>query len=195
MSISDALTLIGGVAASFGVGAGIVVVLSKYLGELWAKRALQSEAAKLQEKLEELKHELSLTRSSYENHIALILEYFAVFYRHYRLCQRAAGADGHRQPNGEITNTRDEYLEKLDEFLDEWAHGEGRIRLLLPEQALKLHQEAIDCFNRFTHAVKGFQKDEKTRAEKTAAFAEVERVKKELERTLRQFMRTERLFK
>jgi hypothetical protein len=195
VSISDALTLIAGVAASFGIGAGVVLVLSKYLGELWAKRALQNEGAKLQEKLEELKHELSLTRSSYENHVSLILEYFATFYRHYRMCQRAASADAYQQPDGAISHTKEEYLNNLEGFLSEWAENEGKIRLLLPEQALQLHEESVECFNKFTRAVKDFRKTEETRAAKIEAFVEIERVKKEMERMLRQFLRTEKLFK
>jgi len=195
MSITDALTLIASVGASFGIGAGIAVALAKYLGDLWAKRALQNESGKLQEKLEELKHELSLTRSTYENHVALILDYFSVFYRHYRLCQRAAKADGHRLADSSITNTKREYLEGLEAFIVEWSQSEGKIRLLLPEQALKLHEDAINSFNRFTQSVKDFRNTPETRGNKTLAFAEVERVKMELERTLRQFLRTEKLFK
>lgn len=195
MSISDALTLIAGVAASFGIGAAIVVALAKYLGDLWAKRALQNEAAKLQEKLEELRHDLSLTRSSYENHVNLILNYFDMFYRHYRLCQRAASADAFRQPDGEIRHTKEEYLENLDSFMAEWAQHEGKIRLILPEGTLALHERSVDCFNRFTKAVKAFRGDDETRDAKKDAFVEIERVKADLEGTLRQFLRTEKLFK
>lgn len=89
MAIADALTLIGAAAISGGGCAAIVIGLSSYLGDLWAKRILQNE-----------QHELGLVKSSYDRYLDLILEYYQVFYRHYRMCQRAANADAYRLPDG-----------------------------------------------------------------------------------------------
>ena len=184
MGIEDALTLVGAVAVSFGGGAVIVIGLSSYLGDLWAKRILQNE-----------QHELGLARSSYDHYLDLILEYYQVFYRHYRMCQRAANADGHRLPDGTITSTQHEFLKTLDSFLIDWAAQEGRIRLLLPSRILALHGEAIDGFNVFKRAVEGFRKDDATRQAKVEAFRKIESVKSRLEDALREFLRTEKLLK
>lgn len=184
MVIEDALTLVGAIAVSFGGGAVIVIGLSSYLGNLWAKRILQNE-----------QHELGLAKSSYDHYLDLILEYYQVFYRHYRMCQRAANADGHRLPDGTITSTQDEFLEALDGFLGDWAAQEGKIRLLLPSRILELHGEAIDGFNVFKRAVDGFRKDDTTRQAKVEAFRKVESVKSKLEDALREFLRTEKLLK
>ena len=184
MTIEDALTLVGAVTVSFGGGAVIVIGLSAYLGDLWAKRILHSE-----------QHEFSLAKSSYDHYLDLILEYYQIFYRHYRMCQRAANADGHRLPDGTITSTQDEFLEALDIFLVDWATQEGKIRLLLPSRILELHGEAIDCFNLFKQSVKGFRKNDATRQAKVDAFKKVESVKSRLEEALREFLRTEKLLK
>lgn len=184
MTLLDALTLVGAVTLSFGGGAAVVIALSGWLGNIWATRTLQREA-----------HELGLAKSSYDHYLDLILEYYRVFYGHYRRCQRTAGADGHRQPDGSITSTKDEFLDELDAFLADWAAQEGRIRLLLPSRILALHMEAIDAFNQFKRAVDRFRKDDTTRKEKEQAFAAIESVKSRLEEALREFLRTEKLLK
>ena len=173
----------------------IVIALSNYLGNLWAKRILQREQSVLQTQIEELKHEFGLAKSSYDHYLDLILEYYRLFYRHYRMCQRTANADAHRQPDGTITFTQDEFLENLDTFLIEWAVLEGKIRLLLPSKILEIHSEAIDCFELFKHSVVDFHKDDVTRQAKKDAFEKIESVKSRLEESLREFLRTEKLLK
>ena len=98
MLIKDILIIVGAIAVSFGGGAAIVIALSGWLGKLWAKRILQTEKATLQRQIEELKHELGLVKSSYERYLDLILEYYTVFYRHYRLCQKTTNANAYRSP-------------------------------------------------------------------------------------------------
>lgn len=196
MSIQDILSVVGAIAISFGGGAAIVIGLSAYLADLYAKRTLQRESSRLQEGLEAIKHELGLARSSYEHYLDLVLDYYQVFYRHYRLCQRTASADAYRELlGGTITDSRDEFFEKLDDFLSAWAAQEGKIRLLLPARLLEIHGEAVDSFNEFKRAVDAFRKDEITRQAKVDAFAKVENVKVRLESGIREFLRTERLLK
>lgn len=196
MTIWDALTLVGAIAASLGGAAAVVIALSGWLGNLWAKRILQHEQSKLQAQLEELRHELSLEKSSYERYLELILEYYTLFYRHYRMCQRTARADAHRRlPNGEITETKDEFLAKLSGFIGEWNVQEGKIRLLLPSRILEIHSEAITCFNRFKRTVDEFESSDEARRKKEEAFQAVEDVKNRLEAGLRDFLRTEKLLK
>ena len=196
MTIQDALTIIAAVTLSFGGGAVIVIALSSWLGDLWAKRILQQEYALLQGQLEELKHELGLAKSSYEHYLDLLLKYYKVFYHHYRMCQRTASADTHRKlPTGEITHTKDEFLGALDDFLSDWAAQEGAIRLLLPAKVLDIHSEAIDCFNNFKTAVDNFRGTDESRKAKEDAFLIIEDVKSRMEHALREFLRTEKLLK
>lgn len=195
MSFYDILKLLVAVTLSFGGGAAIVIWLSGYLGGLWAKRILQNEQSTLQRGLNEHLHELSLAHSSYEHYLDLILAYYKTFYRHYRLCQRTSEADAHRQPDGAITYTKEEFLSSLDSFLEEWASREGEIRLLLPSKVLAIHMEAIDGFNKFKQAIDAFDTTDGSREKKEAAFREVDEVKNRLESQLREFLRTEKLLK
>ena len=64
MTSTDVLKVVLTMLASFGGGAVIVLVLSRWLGGLWASRILQDEA-----------HEHSLARSSYEHYLDTIIAY------------------------------------------------------------------------------------------------------------------------
>lgn len=196
MPTQDAFNLVAAVVASFGSGALIVIGLSTWLGNLWAKRILQIESAAFQREIESIRHELNIAKSSYDQRLSFILEYYAVFYRHYRLCQRTASADAHRKlPDGPVQFTKDEFLNSLDQFIADWASVEGRIRLLLPAKLLVLHEEAVDTFNSFKSTVDAFRNDDngKSRQIKENAFAKIDDLKSRLESKLREFLRTEKL--
>jgi hypothetical protein len=195
MSIQDALGLFVAVIASVGGVAAIVVGVSKWLGDFWAKKLLQTHSASLQAEIEKLRHELSLSKASYDHRLDLILDYYALFYRHYRLCQRTASADAHRRlPDGPVIYTKDEFLDAIDQFIVDWPLQEGRIRLLLPSPLLALHEEVVECFNKFKGAVDKFSQDhEASRKDKEKAFEAVENVKIRLEAGLTAFLRTEKL--
>jgi len=213
---ADLLTIVITALAGFGGGAVVVAALIKWLGELAARRILQNESAGLMQKLEEvkhelslkqtsheslltrelesIKHELSLQKTSYDKYLTLLLDYWDVFYRHYRLCQRSAAADAHRVGD-KITFTKDEFFENLDGFLDRWKQHEGSIRLILPSPLRALHGEAIDSFNQFKDVMKRFYADDSLRREKEQAFQAIDEVKQKLEQALREFLRTEHLLK
>ena len=195
MALTEMLKLIAAVTLSFGSGAVIVIALSKWLGDLWASRILQGERAKLEQQLADHAHERGLAKSSYDRYLDLILEYYKMFYSHYRLCQRASGADAHRQPDGTITYTRDDYLNALDAQREEWSGQEGMLRILLPSPILATHMQAIDAFNKFKRAIDAFDATPGTHQVKKDAFVVVDAVKKTLEQQLRDFLRTERLLK
>ena len=195
MTLSDLLLVVSAVAVSFGGGAVIVIGLSGWLGNLWAKRILQNESAVLQINLEQLRHEMALSKSSYEHYLDLILNYYSTFYRHYRLCQRTANADAHRKTDGEITYTKEEFLSKLDQFLKDWNNQEGHIRLLLPAKLLAVHEDAIKCFNEFKRIIDAFQHDGESHEKKKTAFRAIDEVKSRMEDLLREFLRTENLLK
>lgn len=194
MSIQDVFTMIGAVFVIFGGGAAILIGLSSWLGDLWAKRILQTESALLQTRLDKLSYELSLAKSSYDKRLDPILEYYALFYRHYRFCQRTTRADGYRRlPAGEMIDTKDAFLAEIDQFIVDWASQEGRIRLLLPSELLALHEEAVERFNEFKQAVDAFTRDEESREKKRQAFSAIENLKSRFEDGLRKFLRTEKL--
>jgi len=196
MTVYDILKISGLIITSFGGGAVIVIGLASWLGNLWAKRILQGEQAKIDLKIESIRHEFGITKSSYEHHLDLILDYYASFYSHYRHCQRTAHADAHRQlPDGEIKYTKEEFFETLGEFLSDWADKEGRIRLLLPAKLLKVHEEAVGKFNEFKRAVYDFTPAEPIPREKAKVFEEIDDIKSRLEDGLREFLRTESLLK
>lgn len=184
------------VMASFGGGAIIVIGLSKWLGGLWAGRILQDEQSKLDEKLEDFRHELAITKSSYEHHLDLILDYYSVYYEHYRRCQRAAYIDAYRElPDGEMKNTNEEFIDWLALFLPEWAKIEAKARLLLPSSLLELHDESVLKFNQFKKAVHEFSPAERQPRKKELVFREIEETKVKMEEGLREFLRTESLLK
>ena len=185
----ELITILGGWSV-------IVFGLASWLGNILARRILQKEMEKINTKLESFKHELGIVKSAYEHHLDLVLDYYALFYKHYRSCQRAESAEAHRQiPHGEEIETRDEFLDDLKGFLSDWNEKEGRIRLLLPESLLDIHEEAVEKFNDFLRAVQRFTPDEEGHRRKTTAFESIERVKTNLEKGLRDFLRTESLLK
>ncbi|RJQ72306.1 MAG: hypothetical protein C4519_18645 [Desulfobacteraceae bacterium] len=196
MAFDDIIKISTLIISTFGGGAVIIIALSSWLTNLWAKRILQSEKAKIDSQLEGIRHEFGITKSSYEHHLDLILGYYASFYNHYRLCQMAASADAHRElPDGEIVYTRDDFFEKLGDFLKDWANKEGRIRLLLPAKLLKVHEEAVGKFNEFKRAVYDFTTAEPVPRKKEVVFRELDDIKVRLENGLRDFLRTESLLK
>lgn len=145
--------------------------------------------------LEGLKGEIGFQHISYGHNLDLILEYYRLFFRHYRLCQRVASADGHRRPDGSITNTKDDFDSALGQFLKDWAEQEGAIRLLLPEKALELHGDAIYAFNKFKCVALQDVHAEETREDRVSIFAEIDAIKKQMEAELRKFLRSENMLR
>lgn len=196
MTFQEILKIAGLILGSLGGGAFIVVSLSSWLGNLWARRILQNKKANSDVHLASIRHELGIAKSAYEHHLDLILEYYATFYRHYRLCQRTAHADAYRKlPEGELKHSRDEFLDALDGFLADWAAQEGKIRLLLPAKLLETHEEAVVAFNEFKRSVQAFSSAEPYPREKAKVFNKIDGIKVKLEAGLREFLRTESLLK
>jgi hypothetical protein len=196
MTYEEIFTIISLIIASFGGGVVIIIVLSSWLGKLWMGRILQEEKASFTEQLENIRHELSITKSSYEHHIDLILDYYALFYKHYLMCSRAANADAYRPlPDGEMIHSREEYLDNLEGILKSWQAYHGRLRLLLPAKLLSIHEEAIGKLNEFRDAVYSFTSAEPEPRKKAVVFKELDEIKSRLEAGLRDFLRTEHLLK
>lgn len=190
-------SLAAAILTSLGGGAVIVVALFKWLGELTAKRILQREQNIVLASFEGLKQELSLARLSYDKHVQHVVEYYAMFYRSYSLAQRTANADFYIHPEHGDVDAKQDYLDQIDSISEEWQSKQGLLRILLPHQALDLHEKAIDEFNSFKDLVKKFQKKvgeerEKTRQELISSFNRLHEIKDDLEQCLREHLRTDR---
>ena len=181
--------------APFGGWAAVVIVLIHFLADINAKRTLQREANEMSKKLSMLTHELKIRESSYSKHLDLLLEYYASFYRHYRLCQNAANQDAIKLTDGNVIKTKDTFFEQLDQFLSEIKAQEGKVRLVLPAHLLELHEESIGAFNEFKDVMKSTIYDDAFHKLKAEAFAKILSVKERIETGLRDFLRTEHLLK
>ena len=186
--VNELLKLFGGVTI-------VCVGLITWIGVLFQQRILQKEQHKLSAIIQNLQNELELEKSSYEHYLELIMNYYSTYYDHYRLCQHACEADAIRSPDGSITNTRTIFDSQLDAFLEKWSAQEGKIRLLLPAEILSTHEKSIEAFNEVRAAVSKLNKSNETRAVKLAAFENLHKVKNEMEKLLRAFLRTESLLK
>lgn len=195
LSVSDLTSLVTWFVTAFGGWTILVGALVYYLGDRMTKRTIQNEGAAISKALAALGHELKLRESSYAKHVDLLLQYYSVFYRHYRLCQSVVNQDALKQPDGTIIKTRDKFFEQLDELLAQFREGEGRIRLVLPEHLLAIHEDSIAAFNGFKDAIKGEVYDDKYHQDKRTTFARVLEVKKAMETGLRAFLRTEHLLR
>ena len=60
---------------------------------------------------------------------------------------------------------------------------------------LEIHERSIDAFNEVKKTVFGFKNNEETRERKHESFRNLDKVKDELEASLRSFLRTEELLK
>ena len=129
---------------------GIISVLVSFIVSLiilWVKNCLTK-------KIERLRHEFTFSKATYEQHLGHILDYYDKFYQDYRLCQKVAKVDAIKQPDGKEIRTIDIYRNKIDDRIGEWNKIEAKIRILLPEKILKIHEKSIRCFNNFNKVVK-----------------------------------------
>lgn len=60
MSLNDVINITLGILASIGGGAGLVLILAKYFGNLWAKKYLETHKNNLKEQFENEKRQIEL---------------------------------------------------------------------------------------------------------------------------------------
>ncbi|WP_211466863.1 hypothetical protein [Collimonas silvisoli] len=192
---AELLSLFTWVVSAFGGWTILVSAFVYYLADRMTKRAIQNEGAAISRALATLGHELKLRESSYAKHVDLLLKYYSIFYRHYRLCQNVVNQDALKQPDGTIIKTKDVFFDQLEALLIEFREGEGRIRLVLPEHLLSIHEDSIAAFNDFKNAIKSDIYDDKYHRDIREAFARVIEVKRTMEDGLREFFRTEHLLR
>jgi hypothetical protein len=182
------------ILTSVGGGAVIVVALVRWLAEVTAKRILQNEQHAILKSLEELKQELGLARLTYDKHVQQVVEYYGMFYKSYQLCQLTAGADITRRPGLPDLDLKGDYLNKIDSIADEWNAKQGVLRLVLPHNLLRLHEQAISELNRFKDCVTNYRNsDAATRTDLQESFKRFDALKQQLEKGLREHLRTDKV--
>jgi len=185
-------SLAGTILASLGGGSLIVAALLKWWAGVIANRILQREQSTLTAGLEQLKQELGLSRLSYDKHVQHVVDYYAMFYKSYQLSQRTARGDILRHPDREDLDTKKDYLAKIDDIASEWGSRQGLLRLVLPQQVLNLHEQAITEFNNFKDLVAAYAGNSiESRGTLKESFAKIDIIKKQIERCLRVHLRTD----
>ena len=141
--------------------------------------------------LEKVKTEFAVSKLTYEHLLPLLLDFYSNLQRYYRICQNAQHCDVIKERDGKINNTRDIYMDNLDEIVNEWKKNEAKMRLLLPEKLLDLSESLLKAFNDFNNGVK----KKLIRDELQKSFAIVDNKKREFEIALKQHLRIEELYK
>jgi hypothetical protein len=177
----------------FAILGGTSVVISALI-IFFGKTLLVKITSKYNEevltKLEDMKAEMVFSHKSYENQLPFIVDYFALFYEHYRRCQEYANCEIIRHPEIADICTKSIFENEIDDFKNRWEEVEPKIRLVLPNQAYKLHNEATKSFNEFNQESKRISansNDEKENLRKL--FEEIHEVKENLEMQLRKHLR------
>ena len=181
------------VMAALG-GAGVILFgLSNWFGKIWAARILESDRNKYQERIEAISHQLSIRKTAYERYLDLIVEYHDLVYRHYRLCQQTERTDVVTHPDKSDIKTKSNYMDKIDDFKDHLSKIEGKLRIILPQETLNIHNELIGAFNGFSRIVKEFDNDAQStdRHKLNEAMKKIVELQKQLEESLRSILRTE----
>lgn len=193
-SDSSPFSIAAAILLSLGGGAAIVAGLFRWLGDITARRILQNEQNAVLLQIEELRKELGLTALSYDKHVHHVVDYYAMFYRHYQLCQRTSHADILRWPDREDIDTKKDFLEKIDSFAEDWNSRQGLLRLILPSPILIIHEKIISALNDFKDKVQDFDRsDQSSRDNLQQSFVKIDALKQQLETGLRNHLRTDKV--
>ena len=193
-SDSSPFSIAAAILLSLGGGAAIVAGLFRWLGDITARRILQNEQNAVLLQIEELRKELGLTALSYDKHVHHVVDYYAMFYRHYQLCQRTSHADILRWPDREDIDTKKDFLEKIGSFAEDWNSRQGLLRLILPSPILIIHEKIISAFNDFKDKVQDFDRsDQSSRDNLQQSFVKIDALKQQLETGLRNHLRTDKV--
>jgi|CXWL01.1.fsa_nt_gi hypothetical protein len=194
MNISAGWEIAAAIFLSLG-GAGVIVgALFKWLGEVTLERIVRKEQNAVLISLEALKQELGIAKFSYEKHIQHVVDYYAMFYRAYQLCQITSNSDLTRHPTKSEVDTKQFYMESIDEQAREWNEKVGVLRLVMPNAVLDLHAKAVDELNLFKTAVKIYRASEtRDDAEIRGSFKRLHEIKCQLEAQLRTHLRADKV--
>ena len=150
---------------------------------------------RFQKQLELLKNEFAIIQTTFEKNYSFILEYYTNFHKHYRTCQKVVTADAIEYPDQTTKDTEELFIDNLDKYVYGLNEIEPKIRLIFPEQLILTHENSISAFNNFRGLVKSYYKIRmKPKDDVIFAFQRIDGVKKELEKELKKYLRTEKLF-
>ncbi len=169
------------------IQSSIISVLFGIIAEIARRR--------FQKRLESLKNEFAIIQTTFEKNYSFILEYYTNFHKHYRNCQKVANADLIEYPDQTVKGTEELFINNLDTYVNGLNEIEPIIRLIFPEQLILTHEHSVNVFNNFRDLVKSYYKKRiKPNDEVVFAFRRIDEVKKELEKGLKKYLRTEKLF-
>ena len=193
MDIKGILEIGTAILVSLGGAGAVLIALSSYLGKIWASKILESDRQKYQRELEQLTHSLSIRKTAYDRYLDLIVSYHDVIYKHYRLCQQTEHADIIRHPERGEYKTKEKFISKIDDFVEEVRAVEGKLRIILPEAILEIHNELVGEFNEFKHILDNYnnstESDDRHRLHE--AMSKIVSRQKQLEQSLRNLLRTQ----
>jgi hypothetical protein len=150
---------------------------------------------RFQKRMESLKNEFAIIQTTFEKNYSFIFDYYTNFHKHYRACQKVVNADAIEYPDQSIKDTEELFIDNLDAYVNDLNDIEPKIRLIFPEQLILTHEHSVSVFNNFRGLVKSYyQKRIKPKDDVIFAFKRIDEVKKELERGLKKYLRTEKLF-
>ncbi|MBA4311364.1 MAG: hypothetical protein C0417_01920 [Chlorobiaceae bacterium] len=169
------------------IQSSIISIIFGIIAELTRRR--------FQKRLETLKNEFAIIQTTYEKNYTFILEYYTAFHKHYRICQKVVNADIIEYPDRTAKDTEEIFIDNLDSYVNNLNDIEPKIRLIFPKQLISTHERSISAFNNLRDLVKSYYKIRKKPSDDVVvAFRQIDEVKKELERGLKQYLRTEKLF-
>lgn len=173
-----------------GGGSAVISALIIFYGKTLLVKITAKYNEEMLTKLEDMKAEMVFSHKSYENQLPFIVDYFALFYEHYRRCQEYANCEIIRHPEiGDIC-TKASFENEIDDFKNRWGKIEPKIRLVLPIQAYKLHNEATKSFNEFNRESKRISANSIDKKENLRKlFEDIHTIKEKLEMQLRKHLR------
>jgi hypothetical protein len=149
-----------------------------------------------QKKLESWKNELIIIQTSFSQNYSFILSYYTNFYKHYRRCCNVLNYDYKVYPDNTTKNSRETFLEQLNTYVKNVNEIEPTIRLIFPEHLMAVHDNSISVFNSFRSIIKSdIIQMGKPDQELISSFEQIQNVKNELEKGLRDYLRTERIIR
>lgn len=169
---------------------GVAAITLAFFGKSILIRIASKYNEKTLTKLEEVKTEMAFSQKSYESQLPFIVDYYTLFYEHYRSCQQYADSEIIRHPDTEDNCTKILFENSLDQFIIDWKKIEPRIRLILPRDAYILHNEVTESFNQFNRESKKLSSncfDQKKKLREL--FSDIHSIKERIELLLREYLR------
>ena len=189
LNIYNVVTLLVGILIG-----GFLKSYLKKKGENFATKEdfeeILNQVKKTTEVTEEIKNELSFAKSTYDQYLHEILDYYAGIYEYYQLCQMVSGDYVYNRDDGTKIDSKDYFLKRYDDIVKNVKTHEGYLRLLMTPEILQQNEEIYEEFNNFRKIIIEEDTDEKKKC-----FNKIHEKKDKLENKLRNFLRLEKIIK